>query len=119
MVPRASRSRRSPDLIGTSSSRYADRCAQLDTLKSEFPALATDISVQQGEANDEIRKICDKDWRSHRAVLFVDPYGMQMEWQTIEAIASTQAIDLWLLFPLGIGVTRLSVSGRRRAGRAA
>jgi three-Cys-motif partner protein len=40
-------------------------------------------------------------------VLFLDPYGMQVEWQTIEAIASTRAIDLWLLFPLGIGVTRL------------
>jgi three-Cys-motif partner protein len=32
---------------------------------------------------------------------------MQVEWKTIEAIASTKAIDLWLLFPLGIGVNRL------------
>ena len=47
------------------------------------------------------------DWRSHRAVLFLDPYGMQVEWKTIEAIAATKAIDLWLLFPLGIGVNRL------------
>jgi three-Cys-motif partner protein len=46
-----------------------------------------------------MRKICDNDWRSHRAVLFLDPYGMQVEWQTIEAIAKTAAIDLWLLFP--------------------
>ena len=87
--------------------RNADRCAQLDSLKVEFPDLAPDIRVEQGEANEEIRKICDKDWRSHRAVLFLDPYGMQVEWQTIEAIARTAAIDLWLLFPLGIGVTRL------------
>jgi len=40
-------------------------------------------------------------------VLFLDPYGMQVEWPTIEAIAKTKAIDLWLLFPLGIGVSRL------------
>ena len=40
-------------------------------------------------------------------MLFLDPYGMQVEWQTIEAIAKTKAIDLWLLFPLGIGVSRL------------
>jgi three-Cys-motif partner protein len=32
---------------------------------------------------------------------------MQVEWQTIEAVAKTQAIDLWLLFPLGIGVSHL------------
>lgn len=38
---------------------------------------------------------------------FLDPYGMQVEWTTIEAVARTQAIDLWLLFPLGIGVNRL------------
>ncbi len=87
--------------------RNADRCAQLDSLKSEFPELASDIRVEQGEANEAIRTICDKDWRSHRAVLFLDPYGMQVEWQTIEAVAKTGAIDLWLLFPLGIGVTRL------------
>ena len=31
----------------------------------------------------------------------------QVEWTTIEAIARTQAIDLWLLFPLGIAVNRL------------
>jgi three-Cys-motif partner protein len=40
-------------------------------------------------------------------VLFLDPYGMQVEWETIEAIAGTEAIDLWLLFPLGVGVNRL------------
>ena len=32
---------------------------------------------------------------------------MQVEWGTIEAVARTKAIDLWLLFPLGIGVNRL------------
>ena len=32
---------------------------------------------------------------------------MQVDWATIEAIAKTKAIDLWLLFPLGIGVNRL------------
>lgn len=79
--------------------RNADRCAQLDSLKAEFPDLAADIRVEQGEANEEIRKICDRDWRSHRAVLFLDPYGMQVEWQTIEAIAKTAAIDLKSVFP--------------------
>jgi three-Cys-motif partner protein len=54
-----------------------------------------------------VQKLCDKDWTSRRAVLFLDPYGMQVEWRTIEAIAATKAIDLWLLFPLGIGVNRL------------
>lgn len=88
--------------------RSAGRCAGLTALASEFPALEKRVLVQQGDANEEIQKLCvDRDWSAHRAVLFLDPYGMQVEWRTIEAIASTRAIDLWLLFPLGIGVNRL------------
>lgn len=87
--------------------RDAKRCAELESLKAEFPDLGNDISVRKGDANKEIRKLCDANWRSHRAVLFLDPYGMQVEWPTIEAIARTKAIDLWILFPLGVGVSRL------------
>jgi three-Cys-motif partner protein len=87
--------------------RSVARCAQLESLKTEFPDLANDIQIRQGDANTEIQDLCGKGWRAHRAVLFLDPYGMQVEWKTIEAIATTKAIDLWVLFPLGIGVNRL------------
>jgi three-Cys-motif partner protein len=87
--------------------RSAERCARLEGLKTEFPDLATRIDIRQGDGNTEIRDLCSRDWRSRRAVLFLDPYGMQVEWTTIQAIAQTKAIDLWLLFPLGIGVNRL------------
>ncbi|MEK7269375.1 MAG: three-Cys-motif partner protein TcmP [Planctomycetota bacterium] len=87
--------------------RSPERCKMLVNLKDEFPALASRIQILQGEANVKIRDLCTADWRSRRAVLFLDPYGMQVEWQTIEAIARTQAIDLWILFPLGIGLNRL------------
>ena len=84
-----------------------DRCQSLEALRDEFPNAAPDIRIRRGEANDEIRKICDANWSGYRAVLFLDPYGMQVEWTTIQAIAATRAIDLWLLFPLGMGVNRL------------
>ena len=87
--------------------RSPDRCAHLESLKSEFPSLAKKVDILQGDANVKIQDLCAKDWRSNRAVLFLDPYGMQVEWKTIKAIAQTKAIDLWLLFPLGIGVNRL------------
>jgi len=91
--------------------RSAKRCGELEALKNEFQHLASDIQIRQGDANVEIQELCKKDWSSHRAVLFLDPYGMQVEWKTIEAIAATKAIDLWLLFPLGIGVNRLLTKG--------
>lgn len=83
------------------------RCEQLQQLKAQFPDLSQDIIIKKAEANSYIRELCAKDWSDRRAVMFLDPYGMQVEWGTIEAIASTRAIDLWILFPLGIGVNRL------------
>ena len=53
------------------------------------------------EANDYLTDACKKDWSRHRALVFLDPFGMQVEWKTIELIAKTEAIDLWLLFPIG------------------
>lgn len=32
---------------------------------------------------------------------------MQVTWDTIRAVAETKAIDMWLLFPAGIGVNRM------------
>lgn len=87
--------------------RSPERCANLESLKAAFPGLANKIDIRQGDANAKIQELCHTDWHSKRAVLFLDPYGMQVEWTTIEAIAKTKAIDLWLLFPLGIGVNRL------------
>ncbi len=87
--------------------RSSARCAQLEALKEEFPDLAPDIQIREGEANAEIQKLCALPWQRRRAVLFLDPYGMQVEWTTIEAVARTHAIDTWLLFPLGVAVTRL------------
>lgn len=87
--------------------RSSGRCAHLESLKSEFSGLAKKMDIHQGDANTKIQDLCAKDWQTTRAVLFLDPYGMQVEWRTIEAIAQTKAIDLWLLFPLGIGVNRL------------
>ncbi len=78
----------------------------LQRLKDNFPE--TDITLVQDDCNPYLQDRCSKcNWRDHRAVLFLDPFGMQVEWKTIEAIAYTKAIDLWLLFPLGVAVNRL------------
>lgn len=84
------------------------KCAELDKLKSSFPALSDRIAIHNRESNEYISEMCDpkKNWQSHRAVMFLDPFGMQVSWDTIEKIAATKAIDLWYLFPIG-AVNRL------------
>ncbi|MFN4261780.1 MAG: three-Cys-motif partner protein TcmP [Gemmataceae bacterium] len=88
--------------------RSAKRVKELEKLRSEFPDRAAVIQIEQGDANDVLQQWCrDSDWQRHRSVVFLDPYGMQVDWATIEAIAATAAIDLWILFPLGMAVNRL------------
>jgi three-Cys-motif partner protein len=82
------------------------RSSALEHLKSEFPNCA--IEILNEDANAAVQRICrDTDWRSNRAVLFLDPYGMQVSWETLVAVASTKAIDLWMLYPSGMGLNRL------------
>jgi len=88
------------------------RCQQLEQLKIDFPEMAEKISIKQGDANTQIQEMCNKNWRQYRAVLFLDPYGAQVRWKTIEAIANTKAIDLWVLFPLGPVNRMLTQSGK-------
>jgi len=78
-------------------------CLELERLKGEFPDLASRIEVVRGDANIEVKKLCGADWLAayRRAVMLLDPYGTQVSWDTITAIANTRAIDLWLLFPIG------------------
>lgn len=83
------------------------RCNALEELKGQYPDIAGRIRILNGEANATIQEMCAKDWSGHRAVLFLDPYGLQVEWATLEAIAATRAIDLWLLYPLWMGVNRI------------
>lgn len=85
-----------------------DRVTQLEQLQVRFPRLASRIEIACREANAFLQDWCRAtDWHDHRAVVFLDPYGMQVEWATLERIAKTRAIDLWFLFPLGVAVNRL------------
>lgn len=85
-----------------------ERVRELEKLKSDYPAKADQIIIKQGEANKVMGEWCKNiNWRTTRAVVFLDPYGMQVEWPLLEIIAKTHAIDLWLLFPLGTGVMRV------------
>ena len=79
---------------------------QLKELTDEFPN--HNIACKNANANRYLTDLCqEREWQINRALVFLDPYGMQVEWQTIASIAKTQAIDLWLLFPIGMGVNRL------------
>ncbi len=85
----------------------ASKVADLEKLRASHSDIADIIEVRKGDANEELIRFCHKtNWENARAVVFLDPYGNQVRWDTIEAIAATERIDLWYLFPAFLGVDR-------------
>lgn len=79
---------------------------ELEKLKDLYPEKSGRIQIVIADANEYLQQWCNTtDWGKTRAVLFLDPFGMQVEWSLLEAIARTKAIDVWLLFPF-VGVSR-------------
>ncbi len=70
----------------------------LRDLKDAYPGRSIDI--MHSDANVAIEAICKKySWRKERAVLFLDPYGMELAWETLVALSNAPGIDIWYLFP--------------------
>lgn len=73
----------------------------LDGLREEFPASARQIEIIEGDANVVLPKLCGSfDWERTRGVVYFDPFGLELAWTTLEAVARTK-LDVWLLFPIG------------------
>jgi three-Cys-motif partner protein len=63
--------------------------------------LQRSVFVAEDDVNSALKRMVSANsWSDKRAVVFLDPYGMEVEWSTLQALASTLAIDVWFLFPL-------------------
>lgn len=64
--------------------------------------------VVQADCNLKLLKLAEylHANKNYRALVFIDPYGMSVDWKSIEALKGL-GIDLWILVPTGIGVVRL------------
>lgn len=60
------------------------------------------------DANEQVRKLADalKKSQKLKALVLLDPFGMQVNWDSIKALANTST-DLWILIPTGVIVNRL------------
>jgi len=93
---------------------HQGRYKQLCELKKEFPNRL--IDCRNRDANTELTDLFSSSpWSSqvggrgkHRAVVFLDPYGMGVRWKTLKMLAQTAAVDVWYLFPLNAVVRQLA-----------
>jgi three-Cys-motif partner protein len=79
--------------------------ANVEALKSEvrqrFSHLSSRVQITQFDANEMLLNICNQtNWRTSRAVVFIDPFGLQIRYETLEALGRTGAVDLWYLVPV-------------------
>ena len=74
-------------------------CLALKELAAEHPGRR--IEIIRSDANEAIRRELNaNNWRGKRAVMFLDPYGMSLNWDTLVEIRKTEAIDVWYLVSL-------------------
>ena len=60
-----------------------------------------------------LRKMCSAyDWNKTRAVVFIDPFGLQINYETLQALGRTKAIDLWYLVPVFAMYRQVSGEGQ-------
>jgi len=79
------------------------RFRELEAIARQYPE--KHIECRHGDANEELRSILTSPpWSnprgSQRAVIFLDPYGMNVAWETLRLLAATKRVDVWYLFPL-------------------
>jgi len=85
------------------------RAEALRTLAQSY-SLLDRVEVHSDDANVVIENQLLKagiNWRHNRGVVFLDPFGLQVPWRTIELIASTAAFEVMINFPVGMAIQRL------------
>lgn len=83
------------------------RAHHLQQLKRDYPDKTIEITV--GDANPGIQKLARRFNKSPyaRGVAFLDPYGPNLHWRTVEALAETRKVDVIINFPLAMAINRL------------
>lgn len=68
------------------------------------------VTCIKGDANEILPELFQSSaWRiapgrsgkgMQRGIVFLDPYGMQVRWETLAMLAATRRVDVWFLFPI-------------------
>ncbi|MGE3805037.1 MAG: three-Cys-motif partner protein TcmP [Gemmataceae bacterium] len=87
-----------------------ERVAELEKISAEFGS-SRKILIRQADCNQYLRDRValnpKVDWKRYRALVFLDPFGMQVTWDTIVALAGTKGVEIFLNFPVGMAIQRL------------
>lgn len=65
--------------------------------------LKSRVNIEVGDSNVVLQKFAAHLEREpmDRAVVFLDPFGLSVKWETVEILAKTQKVDMWYWFNIG------------------
>ena len=88
--------------------RDPGRVAELEQLRQECGERYR-IEVRPGQCDEELDALLQGDLgrSGHLAVVFLDPFGMQLSWSMIERLAATKRIEVMINFTLGMAIQRV------------
>lgn len=77
------------------------RCRELNHVCDEYRKHGMSIDVKRGDANEVLVSWLNaQSFVNVRGVAFLDPFGMNLEWTTLQTIVDTHVMDVWYLFSL-------------------
>ena len=86
------------------------RVGQLEELAVEARKNGPKVYVRQRDCNEYLTEFLQESrehWRNWRGVVFLDPFGMQVPWNTVAELGRTGAIEVFINFPVGMAIQRL------------
>ena len=88
------------DLEGKSLNKLKEKLSPYD--------MGYQLQFRDGDANKYIKELSSalKKNKKLKALVLLDPFGMQINWESIELLKDT-ASDIWILVPTGVIINRL------------
>lgn len=93
--------------------KHANVEALRRSVRDDFPDLSDRVELTRLDANAMLRNLCEShNWKETRAVVFLDPFGLQINYETLQLLGQTKAIDLWYLVPVFAMYRQVSGDGQ-------
>lgn len=85
-----------------------DRAVELEALKQEFAGART-VDVSQRTAAEAIAWLTAQpiSRRTHRGIAFLDPFGAQLDWASLQKLADTGLFEVVVNFALSMAIQRM------------
>lgn len=99
----------------------ADRLRHLEQIKAAY-AGRRDILIYNEDCTGYLQRLIhnpEVDWTNRwRALVFLDPFGLQIPWSTLSGLAATRGVEILMNFPMGMAINRMLPRNVARLGPA-